>query len=344
MFFLGSKNLLGFDIGASKIKLCVAQIKSNSIHVKKYFEIPMDKNPIHQGEIHPTDKLIQKCKVALSKLKIKSKKVCAGVAGSSVMVKRVTIPLMEDSLIHEQIRWEAEQYIPFDLGSVILEHKKLDLKLQPDSLEVLLVAAQDHFVMQVNQFIQNLGKTCACIDVSSFALSNALSRTYKGLPHKTVALFDIGAESTHFIVLHRDELIFSRDVPIGGKAHTQEIEKAMGLSFQEAEAFKKASVGEWPEQVHQAVLSGNKLVTDQLTGSIEFFLNTSSQFDLEKIYITGGGAFTPGLLEALKLSLQKEMEILNFSDRVKYSGDPSLKNSFFQSGAVSLGLALRKDK
>ena len=48
------------------------------------------------------------------RLKIKlSTPVATALSGHSVIVKRISLPVMSDAELAESIHWEAEQYIPF---------------------------------------------------------------------------------------------------------------------------------------------------------------------------------------------------------------------------------------
>ena len=52
---------------------------------------------------------------------LKTKNVAAAVSGHSVIVKRVSLPVMTREELDEQIRWEAEQHVPFDMANVELD-------------------------------------------------------------------------------------------------------------------------------------------------------------------------------------------------------------------------------
>ena len=47
------------------------------------------------------------------------------MSGHSVIVKRVNLPQMSREELEDQIQWEAEQYIPFDVNEVHLDFQIL---------------------------------------------------------------------------------------------------------------------------------------------------------------------------------------------------------------------------
>ena len=52
--------------------------------------------------------------------------MATAVSGHSVIVKKISLPTMTREELEESIRWEAEQYIPFDINEVNLDFQILE--------------------------------------------------------------------------------------------------------------------------------------------------------------------------------------------------------------------------
>ena len=63
------------------------------------------------------------------------------LSGHSVIVKKISLPAMSPEELAESIRWEAEQYVPFDINDVNLDYVVLESGAG-DSMDVLLVAVK----------------------------------------------------------------------------------------------------------------------------------------------------------------------------------------------------------
>src|SRR5690606_25381946 len=135
----------------------------------------------------------------------------------------------------EQVRYEAEQYIPFDINNVSLSHHVLPTTITSETQDVLLIAAQNELVAQYTQAISMANLECKILDVSGFALANCFEMNYGRFPGETIALLNFGAAITNFVVIHSGDVVFCRDIPVGGANYTNEISKGMGVSTQEAE-------------------------------------------------------------------------------------------------------------
>jgi hypothetical protein len=116
---------------------------------------------------------------AIDTAKIKSKAAAAAVCGHSVIVKKVSLPAMTREELDEQIRWEAEQYIPFDVNEVNLDFQILETSDGEGQMDVLLVAAKKDLIDDYVQVISEAGLTPAVIDVAAFAVENAFEANYE---------------------------------------------------------------------------------------------------------------------------------------------------------------------
>ena len=126
----GSKSIIGLDIGSSSVKAVEISKKGKS----KDFELthlgvaPLPPEAIVQGAFLNSSAIVDAIREAVEKAKIKTKHVAAAVSGHSVIVKKVSLPAMTREELDEQIRWEAEQYIPFDVNEVNLDFQILDAR------------------------------------------------------------------------------------------------------------------------------------------------------------------------------------------------------------------------
>ena len=88
------------------------------------------------------------------------------------------------------------------------------------------------------------------MDIESYAARAALDRVILQLPEsgvgQVIALFQIGAQVTHISVLLDGDTVYEREQPFGGNQLTQDIVRAYGLQFDEADARKKS--GDLPEK------------------------------------------------------------------------------------------------
>jgi type IV pilus assembly protein PilM len=83
--------------------------------------------------------------------KIKQKEIALSVSGQSVILRKVTVPMMTNAELQEQIQWEAEQHIPFDIKDVQVDYQVLRRRPEASQMDLLLVAAKRD---QISEYAQ----------------------------------------------------------------------------------------------------------------------------------------------------------------------------------------------
>ncbi len=296
-----NKKVLGLDIGSSTIKVAEVDVGKKVSTLRNFSLIPTPPAATSGGDIIDADLLSAAVKQAILELGANVKNVCAGLWGSSVIIKRISIPKMDESLISEQIRWEAEQYIPYDVNEVNLDFKVLNIDSgQTDTMEILLVAAIQDVVFSTAQIVNGAGYKCSILDVEGFALANCFEANYGVQSGEVVGLLNIGSSVTNFVIVEQGEVVFARDMPLGGLLYTNEIAKSLGVSMVEAEGMKLSfSTGHAaPEDVGAIIENTHSTLIDEIASNLEFFHNTSN-LQVNQLYCTGGGSGVSGLKKAL---------------------------------------------
>lgn len=344
--FFKSKKVIGLDIGTSSIKLAELDVSKAGAVLQGFRVAPTPVNAISGGEVIDPGSLGSTVRSLYRELKSKRKSVATGMWGTAVIVKKITMPAIRDrKALAESIRLEAEQYIPFDIQHVSLAHHVLGGA--GDTTDVLLIAAQNELVSQYNSVIDLAGLSCDVIDVSGFALANCFEMNYGRFAGENIGLLNFGASVTNFVVISNGEVIFCRDVPVGGQLYTNEISKSMGVSMQEAEMLKLSAVArqEVPDEVVSLISSTNEQVAEEVRNSLDFLNATTNGLSLTRCLVTGGASTTTGLMDAVSRVSGLPLEPFNPFLRVKANPkkvSPEMMEQVSPMASIVLGLAMRE--
>ena len=91
----------------------------------------------------------------LDHLGVTTKEAAFAISGYSVIIKKITLPLLTEKELAQTIHLEAEQHIPFDVREVNLDFQILGpLKEEPDTMAVLLVAGKKDILETYQQILQ----------------------------------------------------------------------------------------------------------------------------------------------------------------------------------------------
>lgn len=345
--FFKSKKVIGLDIGTSSIKLAEMDFDKKGAQLLSFGFAPTPPNAVLGGEIIDIGSVGAAIQNLINEVKTKRKSIATAMWGTAVIVKKITIPRMDKKLIKDQIRFEAEQYIPFDINNISLAHHILNASSSPDTMDILLIAAQNELVSQYTQVIEVTGRSCGVLDVSGFALANAFEVNYGKLPGEVIGILNFGASITNFVVVQGGEVIFCRDIPVGGANYTNEIHKAMGVTLTEAEALKLSAISrrEVPDDVHSVISATNEAVTEEIRSSLDFLSATTNGLTLNRCFFTGGSSGTSGLTETVSRLTGIILEPFNPFLRVKANPkkfSPEYLDQISAFAGVVTGLAMRE--
>jgi type IV pilus assembly protein PilM len=340
----GKKGLSAADIGNDSIKAVELKKQFGKIMLKGFNHAPNRTDGFKNGEIVQPDVLSASLKTALRGY---PKEVIFSCCGTSMMVKKIRIPKMDPDFISEQIRWEAEQYIPFNIEEVNIEFDVLDTPPNEDTMGLLLVAIlKDKVSAYANLFAQ-AGYNAIIADVAGFALANCYTFNYPEQKSGAVVLLDVGSFYTNLVVMYQAKVVYYRDIQFGGAKYDEELATNMGIGQDEAKTIKQSKdPSSLPDLAADTIVSVNEKLSSQILGSLDFFKNTEGfNKPFSQVYITGGGSLVPGLTQALSTTLGVGVEFLDAFKKINVP--PKLlktvdQNRLQYTSAVSIGLAIRE--
>ncbi len=347
-FLNKTKPIVGLDIGSASVKAVEIQVSSKGFEVTHMGMAPVPAEAIVQGAFLNSSAIVDAIREAVSNAGIRSKEVSAAVSGHSVIVKKINLPIMTAEELEESIRWEAEQYIPFDVNEVNLDFQILPGGETEGQMDVLLVAAKKDLIDDYVQVISEAGMSPSIVDVAAFAVENAFEANYQAEANQVVALVNVGAQVVNINVIQEGSPAFTRDISTGGNQYTEEIQKALSIGFGEAERIKLGNASSEdsqdvvPQEVDQAMRSVTDTVLGEITRSLDFFTATAAESRIGRILVSGGSAQIPDFAKAFQDRTNVPVQLLNPFERMlpsrKFDEDYLREMAPFMTVGVGLGL------
>lgn len=346
MLFRKTKNLVGLDIGSSAVKLVeLKDAKGGGFKLVKTGLSTLSPEAIVDGAIMDASLVVDTVNRVLSETGVRGNDFATSLSGHSVIIKKISLPTMSSEELAESIRWEAEQYVPFDINDVNLDYVVLDAGAG-ETMDVLLVAVKKDKIGDYTSIITQAGKNPALVDVDAFALQNAYEANYPVEPGRVVALVNIGASVTNVNILSGSNTIFWRDISFGGNQYTDAVQKQLSLSFAQAEALKKgeAQAGSSLQEILPILKSVSDDLGQELQKTFDFFIATTSTEKIDQLFIAGGSSRIVNLDTELKERFGIRVEIMNPFRQIDIAGTSVSQEWLVENApsmAVAVGLAVR---
>ena len=343
--------LLGVDISTSGVRLVeLAEVGKHELRLERYAAEPLPRGAVVDGNIENIEAVSEAVRRVWKKSGTKAKLVALGMPPASVITKKIILPagLSEDQL-EVQVESEASQYIPFALDEVSLDFDVIGpAATSPDDMEVMLAASRREKVEDRVAIAEAAGLTATIMDIESYAARAALDRVLHAAGNaqpdgQIIALFQIGAQVTHISVMLDGDTIYEREQPFGGNQLTQDIVRAYGMSYEEADNKKRS--GDLPDTYHAELLEPFlESAALEVTRAIQFFYTSTPYTRIDQLFLAGGCALIPGLLDVVAARTRISSAVV--SPFKGMSLGPAVREQQLRAEApaylVACGLALRR--
>jgi type IV pilus assembly protein PilM len=348
LFNKKANSLLGIDISSTSVKLLELSRAGDRFKVESYAVEPLPANAVVEKNIAELEGVGNALLRVVAKAKTATRGVALAVSGSAVITKSIEMDAgMTDDEMENQLKLEADQYIPYPLEEVAIDFEVQGPSARnPERVEVLLAACRRENVEVREAALAVAGLTARVVDVEAYALERAFgllaSQMNKGDQPLTVAVVDVGATMTTLSVIHNGRIIYTREQLFGGRQLTEEIQRRYGLSVEEAGLAKKQ--GGLPDDYVAEVLQPfREAVVQQVSRSLQFFFAAGQFNQVDYIVLAGGTASLAGLDQLIQQRIGTPTVVANpFADMAL--------NSKVNAGAlasdapalmIACGLALR---
>ena len=341
------KSLVGLDIGSSSVKVVELKPTPKGLHQYHLVSLGMERlipEAIVDGAIMDSGAVINTIHKVFDQSRIKTKNVATSLSGSSVIIRKISLPVMSDEELAESIHWEAEQYIPFAIEDVNLDYQVMERRGgDQTTMDVILAAVKKDRINNYTSVISHAGRIPVVMDVDAFALQNAFEINYPDELDKVLALINVGASVANISIFQEGASVLWRDISFGGNQYTESIQKELNLSYEQAEELKKGGEVEGiPQESLLSILNSvSANVVREVQKTVDFFQAVS----LDKLIISGGSAKIRGLDQFLSEKLNTPVEMFNPFRNISYSPkefDPEYLDEVAPIFGVAVGLALRE--
>lgn len=339
----GKKTSVGLDIGSGLIKLAAVDHSSGEPVLVKVATGVVLPDAIVEGEVMDPGVIAEVIKGLMADAGIKQRSVAVAVGGRDVIIKKISVDRMKESDAVEVVKWEAQQYVPFEIEGVEIDFQVLDPDSDGLQMDVLLVAAKRELVESKIGLLADAGLEASMIDVDAFALHNAFALNYPDAMEGVVGLVNIGNEVTNVNFVVDGVPLLTRDLNFGTRRFREDLQRDRGLSADEAEAIvRNPDAG---GDLESYVVNRGEEIAVGVERAAAFMQSGGSDAgEMKRLFISGGGGRIRGLVDAVGTRLNMEPEIVNPMQKLRVADDVfDTVNVDDVAPVVSLavGLALR---
>lgn len=299
-------SVVGIDIGSAALRAVeVGDPGKARPTLLRYHEVPLPEGAVSSGEVMEPNTVAAALKELWSVGGFKTKNVVLGMGNQRVLARDLSVPKASLKRIRESLPFEVQEMLPVPVADALLDFYPISEAAGEHGPVVsgLLIAAVKEAVLGNVKAAQLAGLTTVGVDLIPFALGRVL--VSRPQVPGTVALIDIGANTTSVVIAQDGVPQFVRIIPTGGDDLTQALRSGLDTDIAGAEGIKRklglASKVATQEEKEAAEII-YQVASEQLTSlrnTISYFANTRPHDPVRQIVLSGGGSLLRGLREAL---------------------------------------------
>jgi len=353
----------GIDIGNTSLKAlrCTLSEEPGKVEALACDFIEHSK-VLTQPGTDAAEVLAETLQTFLSRNTTKGDRIAISVSGQNTISRFLPLPPVDPKKIPDVIRYEAKQWLPFDLNDVVFDFQPLGKPVQDADDSALVDATVGMFAIKRDVATKTLAPYLSrAVDIDSIqsspiALYNFVAfdqlppapeeRTDDTPPESLITL-NIGTDATD-VVITNGESIWTRNIPLGGNSFTKALTRELQLTFSKAEYLKRnIMTSKDPEEQKRVITAMRPVFNDmvnEVNRSLEYYLTLNRKAKFSGIVALGNAGKLPGLRQFLAQNLGYEVVRLNRFNHLV--GAEVTATQLFKenlpSFAVCYGLALQQ--
>jgi type IV pilus assembly protein PilM len=319
----GKGQWVGLDIGTQSVKIVSLEKKSNRWLLKNY-QCHQTTSSWEEDPVGYEKWVQETLRRSVNQMGLEGAWVSSPLSGTQVALRKMSFPNMPLEEVKEAVRFQGKAAFPFPLDNAVVDvalagksREKKDAQQ-----EVLVAAAIRDLVTQRLNLLTSLNLRPLCLSLVPLALKKTYLLSDGRPANESVALIDIGAHASTIAMIQNEEVVFSREIGLGGGHFTETLMDLSGsvqsgkpLAYETAERIKLIygipDHGLDQEQTEEGIplegiREGLMPVVDRLIMEIDrsfgYFKTQAEDQNIDRILLSGGGALLKGLPRALERS------------------------------------------
>ncbi len=333
-----NKNIISIDLGSYETKIIEAKKNNNTIQVNKAFSILTPEGCYEDGRIKNEKILSEALRDELKKNKISSKTAYLTIKSTAIITREIPFPLVGPKEIDGMLKFQLSEYLPMDVSRYVVQYKIIGKVFddEKERLNVLIVAVPKDIVEKHYFLLSQLNLKPEILDYQSNSISKLIwfadsINDSIFVSDKTIAVIDLGYNSTNVSIIKNGKLQISRAIEVGGENLDENILNLFDFS-KEKLLEKKSGIND------VSVISGsysdyNRLINvtkntiesmiEKLENIFKYYISKEIGNEISMILLYGGLSQIKGVDKLFSDYFNIDTVILDNLDKVSIQANPN---------------------
>lgn len=330
---------IGIDLGTATLKM--AQLKQHDgaleLHAAGCAILPPDarKNPAVRNRFN-----VEAIRQLAKRYPFKGKRCVMSIPAEATFVQHIKVAKMPEEQLKTALQWELQGKLPYDPSQAVIRHVVAGEIFAEGEirLEVIVLAVSRDAVDAHLEIARQAKLECEAINVEPCAIVDSFARLFRRADdNQRATLFvDLGATTTQVVISHGPNLVFAKNLSIGGGQFDQAVADGMQLPLEEAQQLRRdiqASEEAAPNlrEVYHLLDGQIQSLGAELTNCLRYYDTVFHNQPVERMIFLGGQAHDKRLCQIIAQRLALPARI----------GDPLARVGRNEGAGMDIGLDRR---
>lgn len=305
-----ARNLLGIDIGGNCLKL----VLTNGTKILNAVCVEMPDNLVIDGRIVSPDAMADLIREAMKANGMKCRDAALSVYGPSVYVRNITMPQMSVEQLEYNLPYEFKDYINDELKNYVFDYamqstpEELEMTTgERGTMDLFAVAVPKEMLQERSDLLRKAGLKLvkAAPDVSGYASLIRLMDPEGVRRKREYCVLDLGYNSIGMDMYRGDCHMITRVLDYGLHEMENIVADIFNVDIHLAHTYFLKNHEDC--QNHERCKDMYDSIAVEMLRAVNFYSFNHPDSDLSDIWICGGGAEIPPLMDTIKTRLEMEV-------------------------------------
>ena len=288
---------LGVEFGSSRIKM--AEVKNGRL--VKFVKEDMPENIIRDGEIVSWDALSEFMKGILKENKFSTNKVALVVPDTLTYTRRMSLPLMTAAQLKVNLPYEFHDFISDDKEAYIYDYAIIGIEQDENGndtgMDVLGVAVSKELMKNYQLLFKSVRLKLLMAAPQCLAYESLMKHLSEEIAVKDYAILDLGFSASRINIFSDGVFDTNRTIELGCAALARRVADLLGCDEHIAALHLIQNTNNVMDSESIRDICGDIAV--DVMRAMNYYTYEKRDNTLENIYVCGGGAWIPQLIEEL---------------------------------------------
>ena len=330
-----AKNVLGIEFGSSRLK--IAEVKGD--RVVRFVKEDMPENIIQGGEIISWDALSDFLGQVIKKNKFGTKNVALVIPDGLTYTRRLSVPIMTEKQLKVNLPYEFHDFISDDKEAYIYDFAVVGIEQDENDndtgLDILAVAVSKELMSNYIELFKRLRMKLVMAAPSCLSFGALMRHIEPELATRDFAILDLGYSATRINIFSDGIFDTTRSIEIGCQALARKVAEQLGCDEHIGALYLAQNTNDIMDtEIMRDVCSD---IAVDVMRAVNYYSYEKRDNTLESIYVCGGGAMIPQLLEELRDNVP--LEIVPLAELA----DENVDEDTLTNGPASAGICWNED-